>query len=63
MKPQIYGNILETIGQTPMVKLNRITKDSPHQFFAKMEYFNPAGSIKDRIGLAMIEAAEKRGDV
>ncbi len=63
MKPQIYGNILETIGQTPMVKLNRVTKDSPHQFFAKMEYFNPAGSIKDRIGLAMIEAAEKRGDV
>ena len=63
MKPQIYGNILETIGQTPMVKLNRVTQNSPHQFFAKMEYFNPAGSIKDRIGLAMIEAAEKRGDV
>jgi cystathionine beta-synthase len=63
MKSKIYGNILETIGQTPMVKLNCITKDSPHQFYAKMEYFNPSGSIKDRIGLAMIEAAEKRGEV
>lgn len=60
---QIYENILETIGNTPLVKINRITKDSPHQFLAKIEYFNPAGSIKDRIGLAMIEAAEKRGEV
>ncbi len=60
---QIYENILATIGNTPLVKLNRVTGDSPHQFFAKIEYFNPAGSIKDRIGLAMIEAAEKRGDI
>lgn len=63
MNLKIHSNILETIGNTPMVKLNIITKNSPHQFFAKMEYFNPAGSIKDRIGLAMIEAAEKRGEV
>lgn len=61
MKSQIYENILRTIGQTPMVKLNSVTKPSPHQFFAKIEYFNPGGSIKDRIGLAMIEDAEKRG--
>lgn len=63
MSLKIHSNILETIGNTPMVKLNTITKNSPHQFYAKMEYFNPAGSIKDRIGLAMIEAAEKRGEV
>ncbi|MGZ3692529.1 MAG: PLP-dependent cysteine synthase family protein [Pseudobdellovibrio sp.] len=63
MNPKIYNNILETIGNTPMVKLNRVVGNSPHQFFAKVEYFNPAGSVKDRIGLAMIEAAEKRGEV
>lgn len=63
MNLKISQNILETIGNTPMVKLNHVTKASPHQFFAKMEYFNPAGSVKDRIGLAMIEAAEKRGIV
>ncbi len=63
MSPKIYQNILETIGNTPMVKLNRVIGKTPHQFFAKVEYFNPAGSIKDRIGLAMIEAAEKRGEV
>src|SRR5262245_55009627 len=63
MSQKIYQNILETIGNTPMVKLNRVVGKTPHQFFAKVEYFNPAGSIKDRIGLAMIEAAEKRGEV
>lgn len=63
MSKQIYDSILGTIGNTPLVKINRITKDSPHQFLAKIEYFNPAGSIKDRIGLAMIEAAEKRGEI
>lgn len=60
---QIFESILGTIGNTPLVKINRITKDSPHNFYAKIEYFNPAGSIKDRIGLAMIEAAEKRGEI
>jgi cystathionine beta-synthase len=63
MKAQIYTDILKTIGNTPMVELNRITQGSPHRFFAKMEYFNPGGSIKDRIGLAMVEAAEKRGQI
>ncbi len=58
---EISSDILKTIGNTPLIKLNKITKNSPHQFFAKVEYFNPGGSIKDRIGLAMIEAAEKRG--
>lgn len=63
MNNQVYSDILGTIGNTPLVKLNKVTKGSPHQFFAKIEYFNPGGSIKDRIGLAMIEAAEKRGQI
>lgn len=61
--PQIYSSILETIGETPMVALHSITKGSKHRFFAKVEYFNPGGSIKDRVAVAMIEEAEKRGDL
>ncbi len=56
-----YNNILETIGNTPLVKINKLTKDIPGQFFAKVEYFNPGNSIKDRIGLKMVEDAEKNG--
>ena len=63
MNPKISPNILATIGNTPMVKLNRVVGPSIHEYYAKVEYFNPAGSIKDRIGLAMIEAAEKRGEI
>lgn len=63
MSLTISPTILDTIGNTPLVKLNKITKDSKHQFYAKMEYFNPAGSIKDRIALAFVEAAEKRGEL
>ncbi|MEN0059153.1 MAG: cysteine synthase family protein [Bdellovibrio sp.] len=59
----IYNSILETIGHTPMVALRNVTKGSPHQFFAKVEYFNPGGSIKDRVAVAMIEEAERRGDL
>lgn len=57
------NSILDTIGNTPLVKLNKVTKNSPHQFYGKMEFFNPAGSIKDRIALGIIEAAERRGDL
>lgn len=60
---QIYDSILETIGNTPIVRLKNVAKDSKHQFFAKVEYFNPGGSIKDRVAVAMIEEAEKRGDL
>ncbi len=60
---KVYGDILQTIGNTPLVKLNHITRNSPHQFFAKIEYFNPGGSVKDRISLAIIEGAEKRGEL
>ena len=67
MSLQISNSILETIGSTPLVRLNKITKHNPkisqHQFFAKMEYFNPGGSTKDRIAVALIEAAEKRGEL
>ncbi len=54
-------NILETIGNTPMVKINRITKDIPALVLAKVETFNPGNSIKDRMALKMIEDAEKDG--
>jgi cystathionine beta-synthase len=56
-----YNNILETIGNTPMVKLNRITKDIPATVLAKIETTNPGNSIKDRMAIKMIEDAEKSG--
>lgn len=56
-----YNNIVETIGNTPLVKLNNITKDIPGLFLAKVEYFNPGNSIKDRIGIKMVLDAEKAG--
>ncbi len=58
---KIYNNIIETIGNTPLVKLNKITKDIEPNIFAKIEAFNPGASIKDRICMSMIEAAEKAG--
>ncbi|MCX6384134.1 MAG: cystathionine beta-synthase [Actinobacteria bacterium] len=56
-----YNNILETIGRTPLVKLNNITKNIKSKIYVKVEYFNPGGSVKDRVGISMIEAAEKEG--
>lgn len=56
-----YNNILETIGNTPMVKLNKIVKDIPATVLAKIETTNPGNSIKDRMALKMIEDAEKAG--
>ena len=56
-----YNNILETIGDTPLVKLNKITKDIPATVLAKIETTNPGNSIKDRMALKMIEDAEKSG--
>lgn len=58
---KIYNSITETIGRTPLVKLNRISAGLPATIAVKCEYFNPLGSVKDRIGLAMIEDAEKKG--
>lgn len=57
----IYSNILQTIGNTPLVQLNKITKDIPAQVLAKVETTNPGNSIKDRMALKMIEDAEKSG--
>lgn len=54
-------NILETIGNTPMVKINRLSPNPDVNIFAKIEGFNPTGSIKDRIAVAMVEQAEKEG--
>ncbi len=54
-------NILETIGHTPLVQLQRVTRGCPCPVLAKLEFFNPGGSVKDRIGLAMVEAAEREG--
>jgi len=56
-----FENILEVIGNTPLVKLNNITKGIKATILAKLEFLNPGGSVKDRIGIAMIEDAERRG--
>ncbi|MBR4959706.1 MAG: cysteine synthase A, partial [Clostridia bacterium] len=58
---RIYESITELIGHTPLLRLNRYGKDLPAVLLAKLEKANPAGSAKDRVGLAMIEAAEKAG--
>jgi cystathionine beta-synthase len=57
----IKNNILETIGNTPMIRLNKITKDLPCEVVAKVDYFNPGNSIKDRMAVKMIEVAEREG--
>lgn len=60
----IYDNILDTVGNTPIVELKHVVpKNSPHKFWAKLEYFNPGLSVKDRIALALVEGAEKRGEL
>src|ERR1700675_3455373 len=56
-----YPSVLDLIGDTPIVRLDRISRDVPGTILAKLEYLNPGGSLKDRIGLAMIEAAERDG--
>jgi cystathionine beta-synthase len=58
---KVYNNILEAIGNTPMIKLNKIAEDIPGTVLAKVEYFNPGNSVKDRMALKMIEDAEKDG--
>ena len=58
---KIYNSILDTIGNTPIVKLNHVVPEDAADVYVKLEFFNPAGSVKDRIALAMIEKAEKDG--
>src|SRR5688572_20487854 len=57
------NNVLETIGDTPLIRINKITKDLPCTVLAKVEYFNPGNSIKDRMALKMLEVAEKEGKI
>jgi cystathionine beta-synthase len=57
----IKNNILETIGNTPLIRLNKITRDFPCTVLAKVDYFNPGNSIKDRMAIKMVEVAEKEG--
>src|SRR3954468_19897294 len=65
LKPQgrIFNDITETIGGTPLVRINRLVPKEHATVLAKCEFFNPLSSVKDRIGLAMIEAAEREGKI
>jgi cystathionine beta-synthase len=56
-----YPTVLELVGHTPIVRLEKLSREVPGELLAKLEYLNPGGSVKDRIGLAMIEAAEQDG--
>lgn len=59
----VYNSILQLVGNTPMVRLSRLQASLPGSLFAKLEYFNPAGSVKDRVALAMIDEAEADGRI
>lgn len=61
MTGRIYNNIVETVGRTPLVRLNRVTAGVPATILLKCEFFNPLGSVKDRIGMSMIDEAERSG--
>ena len=60
---KVHSDITKTIGFTPLVRMQRIGRDLPSEILLKLEFFNPLGSVKDRIGLAMIEAAELSGEL
>lgn len=60
---KIANNVIDLIGNTPLVRLNRITEDAGAEVVAKLEYYNPAHSVKDRIGAAMLDAAEREGKI
>src|ERR671936_496845 len=62
-RPSIAGNPAELVGNTPMVRFGRITRDLDVELMGKLESYNPAGSVKDRIGVSMIEAAEAEGRI
>ena len=58
-----FSSVLDVVGNTPMVHLSRIGAGLPAQIFGKLEFLNPGGSVKDRIGVRMLLEAEKRGDI
>ena len=59
----LYNNITEIVGNTPLVKINNITDGAKVNVFAKLEFYNPTSTVKDRIGIAMVDAAEKSGQL
>ena len=59
---KLYNNITELIGNTPIVKLNHLVPEDAADVYVKLEAFNPGSSVKDRIALSMIEAAEQHGN-
>ena len=60
---RIYNDIVETVGRTPLVRLHRVKDGVNADILLKCEFFNPLGSVKDRIGMSMIEDAESRGEI
>ena len=60
---KIYANVTELVGRTPLVRLNRLTEGAGAQVAAKLEFYNPANSVKDRIGVAIVDAAEQSGEL
>ena len=56
-----YDNVTEVVGGTPLIQLNSVARDVPGTIYVKCEFMNPCGSLKDRIGLAMVEKAEREG--
>ena len=59
--PRSYDNVMEVVGETPLVRLNSVARDVPGTIYVKCEFMNPGGSLKDRIGVAMVEQAEREG--
>ena len=59
---KVYNNITEVYGNTPLVKLNKIMTNSTAKVLAKLEFYNPTSTVKDRLSIAMVDAAEKSGD-
>ena len=60
---KVYNNITEIFGNTPLVRINRVTDGAAAQVYAKLEFYNPTNTVKDRIGIAMVDAAEKSGQL
>src|ERR1044072_2860817 len=60
---RVYDNVLQTIGNTPLIRLNKVTADLPCPVYAKVDFFNPGNSIKDRMAVKMLEVAEQEGKI
>src|SRR6201992_3654372 len=63
MSGTVYENVTELVGRTPLVKLNRVSDGAAATVLGKLEFYNPAASVKDRIGVAIVDAAEKSGEL